>query len=178
MKIAIGSKNPTKIAAVKNVLGDGYEVISVDAPSLVSEQPFGDEETVNGALNRARACIEADDIDFAIGLEGGVQDSKYGLMVINWGALVDKNGNEFVASGARAPLPGEVALLVLEGNPLGKAIDLYTKRIGVSKKEGAMGIVTNSRINRDEMFTHVVKALVGQYEYKSAVSEYWRKITE
>ncbi len=170
MKIAIGSKNPTKIAAVKNVLGDDYEVMSIDVPSFVSEQPFGDEETVKGALNRAKACLEAANIDFAIGLEGGVAEFDFGLMVINWGALIDRNGNEYVASGARAPLPQEVASEVRKGKSLGEAIDLYTKRIGVSKKEGAMGIITNSRINRDEMFTHVVKALVGQYEYMSRMA--------
>lgn len=166
MKIAVGSVNPAKIMAVKKILEKNFEVVPVDAPSLVSEQPIGDQETVKGAINRAQTCLEGreEEFTFAIGLEGGVVDTEYGLMVINWGALVDPQGNVFIASGARAPLPADVAKKVLNGQTLGEAIDAYTKRIGVSKKEGAMGVITNGRINRDEMFSHVVKALIGQYE--------------
>lgn len=171
MKIAVGSTNPTKIKAVRNVLGDLIEIIPIDVPSYVSEQPFGDEETLTGALNRARACLELADVQFAIGLEGGVKESEHGLMVINWGALVDLDGNEYIASGARAVLPIEVEKEIHSGNTLGEAMDGFTKRKGVSKKEGAMGIITNGRINRDEMFAHVVKILVGQYEFYKTLQD-------
>jgi inosine/xanthosine triphosphatase len=165
MKVAIGSINPTKIAAVKSVLGSSVEVMPFNVPSSVAEQPFGDEETLKGALNRAKACLETSDAHFAIGLEGGVAEVEQGFLVINWGALVDRNGNEFIASGARAVLPTEIIKELRSGKTLGEAMDVYTKRTGVSKKEGAMGIITNGRINRDEMFAHVVKALVGQFEF-------------
>jgi inosine/xanthosine triphosphatase len=165
MRVAIGSTNPTKVEAVKRVLGDNIELLQIEAPSFVSEQPFGDEETLKGALNRAKACLETAEVQFAIGLEGGVANTEYGLMVINWGALVDNSGKEYIASGARTVLPGEVDQEIQSGKTLGEAIDIYTRRKGVSKKEGAMGIITNGRINRDEMFAHVVKVLVGQYEF-------------
>ncbi|MCT8137321.1 DUF84 family protein [Anaerobacillus sp. CMMVII] len=170
MKVAVGSTNPTKVKAVHNVVGDLFEVIPLKVPSDVSEQPFGDQETVTGALNRAKTCLEVCEADFAIGLEGGVAETEYGMLVINWGALVDRDGNEYIASGARAILPDEVASLVRDGRTLGEAMDLYTKRLGVSKLEGAMGIITNSRINRDEMFSHVVKVLIGQYEFHKGQS--------
>ncbi|MFN7250595.1 MAG: DUF84 family protein [Anaerobacillus sp.] len=165
MRVAVGSTNPTKIAAVKRVLGNNIELLPIEAPSYVSEQPFGDEETVKGALNRARASLAAAEVQFAIGLEGGVAETEYGLMVINWGALVDNSGKEYIASGARTLLPAEVHQEIQNGKTLGEAMDIFTNREGVSKKEGAMGIITNGRINRDEMFAHVVKALVGQYEF-------------
>lgn len=171
MKVAVGSTNPTKIEAVRNVLGGLIEIIPIDAPSYVSEQPFGDEETLTGALNRARECLKKADVQFAIGLEGGVTKSDRGLMVINWGALVDLGGNEYIASGARAVLPFEVEKEIQSGKTLGEAMDGFTKRKGVSKKEGAMGIITNGRINRDEMFAHVVKILVGQYEFNKNLQE-------
>lgn len=166
MKIAIGSTNPAKVKAVESVLGVQYEVMPVEAPSNVSDQPFGDKETIKGAINRASNSLKTNkDLVFAIGLEGGVTETEYGLMVINWGAIVCHDGTSFVASGARAVLPEKVSTLVIQGKTLGEAMDIYTKRNGVSKKEGAMGIITNGRINRDEMFSHVVKALYGQYEF-------------
>ncbi|RXI98599.1 DUF84 family protein [Anaerobacillus alkaliphilus] len=170
MRVAIGSKNPTKVAAVEGVLGSSFEIVALDVPSEVSEQPFGDEETIRGAVNRAKACLKSVNVDFAIGLEGGVTETEYGLMVINWGALVDYKGNVFIASGARAVLPGEVSAEINHGKTLGQAMDVYTKRNGVSKKEGAMGIITNGRLNRDEMFAHVIKVLIGQYDFHNAVN--------
>lgn len=171
MKVAVGSTNPTKITAVKNVLGSQIELLPLEVPSSVSEQPFGDEETVAGAINRAKACFVKNNIDFAIGLEGGVIETRYGLMIINWGALVDEEGNEYIASGVRALLPNEIANAVRQGKTLGQAMDMYTNRKGVSKKEGAMGVITNGRINRDEMFSHVVKALVGQFEFEKIINK-------
>lgn len=165
MRVAVGSTNPTKVSAVIDVLGDHVEIFSISADSSVSEQPFGDRETIQGASNRAKECMKEGVFDIAIGLEGGVCETEFGLMVINWGALVDNQGNEWVASGARAVLPNEIVNHVRKGKTLGEAMDLYTKRYEVSKKEGAMGIITNGRILRHEMFSHVVKALVGQYEF-------------
>lgn len=68
MRVAIGSKNPAKINAVKNVFKD--EIISVDAESGVSEQPMSDEETIKGAINRAIQAAELGEAEIGIGLEG------------------------------------------------------------------------------------------------------------
>ncbi len=171
MKVAVGSTNPTKIAAVESVLGNSYQIVAFDAPSEVSEQPIGDQETIRGALNRAKACLTALDVEFAIGLEGGVLKTELGMMVINWGALVDRDGNEYIASGARAILPDGIEAELVSGKTLGQAMDIFTKRNGVSKKEGAMGVITNGRLPRAEMFAHVVKVLIGQYEFYDGLKQ-------
>lgn len=84
--VAVGSQNPCKINAVKDAFAlcfpdaslvvDGCEV-----DSGVAAQPFSDEETYNGALNRARgaeyAWAQTHDEQpptFAVGLEGGVKE--------------------------------------------------------------------------------------------------------
>ena len=56
-KIYIGSKNPAKIAAVEEVFIN-YSIISQDVDSGVSCQPIGDEETIQGALNRALKFLQ------------------------------------------------------------------------------------------------------------------------
>lgn len=163
MKIAIGSKNKTKILACERVFPEA-EIIAMRAPSDVSEQPFSDEETLQGAKNRAKWCLEQEGISFGIGLEGGVMQMKDTLYLCNWGALATKD-KIFVASGAKIPLPQEVAKRLEAGIELGDVMDDYAKRKNVRQNEGAIGIFTNGYISRTELFMHVVSMLRGQYEF-------------
>ena len=167
MRIAVGSKNPAKINAVKAAFIDGsIEIVSVDAESGVSDQPMSDEETIKGAVNRAIQAAERAEADIGIGLEGGVQQTPYGLMLCNWGALAVEGMEPIIAGGARIPLPEEIASQLLIGAELGPVMDEYAKKQNVRKNEGAVGIFTNGQVNRSEMFTHVMKLLAGQYEYQ------------
>jgi inosine/xanthosine triphosphatase len=167
IKVAIGSHNPAKIEAVQMAFQPyGYQITPVKAESAVSEQPFSDEETINGALNRAKNCLEIlSSADIAIGLEGGVTKTPYGLMLCNWGALVTRDGQFFIAGGARIPLPKEVADRVLQGEELGPVMDYFTQKQNIRKKEGAIGVFTNDHITRAQMFEHIMKMLIGQWEY-------------
>lgn len=168
MKVAVGSKNPAKINAVKAAFKKtDYEIVSIDAESGVSDQPMSDEETIRGAVNRAIEAAEKGEAGIGIGLEGGVQQTPYGLMLCNWGALAVKGMEPIIAGGARIPLPDEVAQQLLAGSELGPVMDDYAKKQNVRKNEGAIGIFTNGQIDRSEMFTHVMKLLAGQYEYKT-----------
>lgn len=162
MKIIIGSKNPTKIKAVQDIFYN-EEVISLDVPSNVSVQPFSDDETMEGAINRAKQC--ASDKAIGIGLEGGVMYVQDQLFLCNWGALVTPNKEVYTASGARIPLPDEIDVQLKAGFELGDLMDIYAKKKGVRHKEGAIGIFTNEKVSRHEMFAHVVKLLRGQWEY-------------
>lgn len=169
MKIIIGSNNPAKVAAVKNAfLYQQTEFLSLDIPSGVSEQPFSDEETIKGAINRAVCALEMGNGDIGIGLEGGVQETSHGLLVCNWGALATKNTEPIIAGGARFLLPLEIAERLRAGEELGPIMDDYAKKENVRKNEGAVGIFTNGLINRSEMFSHIMNLLVGQYHYKKA----------
>ena len=82
MRIHVGSLNPVKINAVKRMFAYVFpdrdlDVVGVDVHSGISEQPF-DEETLSGALNRARQAL--DDAELAVGIEGGlIQYDKLGL---------------------------------------------------------------------------------------------------
>ena len=57
MKVVVGSKNKTKVGAVEKVWKDA-EITSISVPSGVSAQPFSDEETMQGAINRAKRALE------------------------------------------------------------------------------------------------------------------------
>jgi len=167
MRVAIGSKNVTKVKAVEeafkrySVTIEGFDVLSG-----VREQPFSDEETIEGAINRANACLEISEARLGIGLEGGVQPTKYGLFLCNWGALVEVGKPPIICGGARILLPKEIENKLLEGQELGPVMDAYTNMKNIRSHEGAIGIFTNGLIPRKEMFLHVTTLLVGQFEYR------------
>lgn len=164
MKIVIGSYNNTKIQAVKAVFPH-WTVIPKDVPSHVSPQPIGDEETLRGAVNRAKAGQTSEQNSIGIGLEGGVMYLEDGLYLCNWGALVDINGEVYTASGARIKLPKAFQKKINDGYELSTIMNEYTKRHDIRHHEGAIGIFTKNQVPSDEMFTHVVKLLRGQMEY-------------
>lgn len=170
MRIAIGSKNPAKISAVQQGFKDySCTFIPVAVPSGVSDQPFSDAETIQGAANRAISAAAETGANIGIGLEGGVQQTDQGLFLCNWGALVLIGCKPVIAGGARIPLPEEIAGRLISGEELGPVMDDYARKQNVRKKEGAIGVFTNGKVDRGEMFAHVVKLLVGQYEYRQGI---------
>lgn len=169
MEVQVGSTNPTKINAVKRVFSDA-NIIGKNVSSHVSEQPFSDEETRLGAINRAKQCVDVSKRVLGIGLEGGVMYLENQLYLCNWGALVTPENLLFTASGARIPLPEDIAEGLQAGKELGDIIDEYVSKRDIRKKEGTIGIFTNQLITRSDLFTHVVKLLRGQWEYSKKVN--------
>ncbi|GGM26333.1 NTPase [Paraliobacillus quinghaiensis] len=170
MAIIIGSKNPTKVKAVQEVFNNQI-VYAEDVPSNVSNQPLSDEETLMGASNRAKQAIDLNNAEIGIGLEGGVMELDGMTYLCSWGAMIDKKGVQFNASGARIPLPIEITEGLRQGKELGDLMDLYAQKQDVRKNEGAIGIFTNNLIGRKEMFVHILKLMKGQHEiyYKNKV---------
>ncbi|AYV74135.1 MULTISPECIES: DUF84 family protein [Niallia] len=168
MKVCIGTNNKAKVKAVKNCLekDTAIEFATFNVSSGVSEQPFSDEETIKGAVNRAKAALQEGAGEIGIGLEGGVHRTNDTLFLTNWGALVWKDGTTYIASGARIPLPKEIETKLVAGRELGPVMDEYVQKENVRSTEGAIGIFTNGRINRTAMFEHVVELLLGQMEYQ------------
>ncbi|WP_306465445.1 DUF84 family protein [Bacillus sp. NTK074B] len=170
LKVAIGTTNPAKVQAIQKAFKGQYGEVHFEClktESHVSEQPMSDQETIEGALNRAKIVLKTTGSDVGIGLEGGVSESLYGMFVCNWGALVDLNGTEIIGGGARIALPKEISHEIKAGKELGPLMDEYTQRTGIRKKEGAIGVFTNGLLTREEMFRHVVGLLIGQWQYQT-----------
>ena len=165
IQASIASKNPAKINAVATAmetLGYAFDLASAEAASGVSEQPRSLEETRLGAINRAKT-LSAESVDIAIGLEGGVYELEGEMYLCNWGALATNDGKIYTAAGAQLPLPEEIAERLRVGGELGPVMDAYANEIGVRHHKGAVGVLTSGLVNRDEMFSHIVKLLLGQY---------------
>ncbi len=159
-RVAVGSRNPVKVAAVSQVvrrLHAAALVEGVQVPSGVPDQPVGDAETQLGAAARARAAREALDADIGVGLEGGVVDEGGGAMrTCAWAAVALRDGREFLGGSLSMPLPPAVAALVRSGVELGHAMDALTGGTDTKHGAGAVGILTNGMIDRQRAYETLV----------------------
>ncbi|PIC65209.1 inosine/xanthosine triphosphatase [Sporosarcina sp. P13] len=167
MKFVLGSENQAKLRAVIRTIErhmGNSTVSSAAVASGVSTQPINDEETRQGAINRAVAA-SALEHTYGIGLEGGVRMIEETMYLCNWGALATPEGQIFTAAGAQIPLPEELADEIRSGKELGDAVDQYFKKQNIRLSEGAMGMLTAQTVPRDVLFEHIMQLLIGQFLY-------------
>ena len=159
LKIAIGSKNPVKMAAAKTILAQAFpkaRFVSAAVSSGVREQPWGDEETRRGALNRAKAALKEVGADFGLGLEGGVMETPVGLMTCAWCAIVDRNDKVGFGGGLNMLLPPVIAEVLRAHGELGPAMDALVNQRNTKQKGGAVGILTNGLSSRQLAYEQLV----------------------
>lgn len=153
LTIAVGSTNPAKSSAVRDLCErafPGCTVVALEVPSGVPEQPIGPAQTAEGARNRARAALAAvEGARLGFGLEGGVDAEGH---LINCVVAVSAEGRENQVWGVRFPLPPAVVARVLEGEELSPVMDEVAGRAEGKKKLGAVGILTNGLFTRADMW--------------------------
>jgi inosine/xanthosine triphosphatase len=159
LRIAVGTTNPAKLEAVKEILQDYLHlkhamVTGMKADSGVSDQPKSLDETITGAMNRARGAFS--DCKYSLGIESGlfpVPHTKSGYMDVCAVAIYD--GKEFhlgLSSAWEFPDPAIIRLMLDEGLDMSQAINKVglTGDPNIGSAEGAIGIVTKGRISRKE----------------------------
>ncbi|MFC4549047.1 MULTISPECIES: inosine/xanthosine triphosphatase [Halorussus] len=186
MRVGVGSTNPVKrrateaafeslestasdTAASETTATDSTPVESVAVESVavasgVSEQPFGERETVAGAENRARNALDSGEYDLGVGLEGGVAEAEGvdGLFLVMWAAATD---GERVGRGAgpRLRLPDAIADRIRDGEELGPVMDDVLGEDDVAKKQGAAGALTAGIVDREGALADAVAGALGPF---------------
>ncbi len=159
-RVVVGSTNPVKIGAARAVLqrlAPEVDVVGHAVPSGVPDQPWGDEETIRGALARARGACALEGAELGIGIEGGVVANDDGsLRTCAWAAVVARDGRKGVGGSLAMPLPTRVAQLVRDGMELGQAMDRVTGAHDVKRGAGAVGILTAGLVSRREAYEVLV----------------------
>jgi inosine/xanthosine triphosphatase len=166
MDIIIGSTNPVKRAAAENILSIVFpdaNFACLDVPSNVSPQPWGDDETRQGAYNRAHNILEATAADIGVGLEGGVVECSLGLMTTAWCVVLRRNGTVGIGGGINILLPDSVAQAVRSGIELGPAMDTLVGEHNTKQKSGAIGILTDGLLNRQQAYEVIVQLAVAPF---------------
>ena len=158
-RIAVGSKNPVKIAATMAVLAPlapaaTFEGVAV--ASNVPDQPFGDDETIRGARTRAEAARAALDADLGVGIEGGCVETAEGMRTCAWAVVVDREGRVGTGGSLVMPLPDSVAKMIREGAELGHAMDALVAQHNMKHGAGAVGILTAGLVDRQRAYEILV----------------------
>lgn len=156
--IAVGSLNRVKVEAVRTVMErifGSVRITAVDVLSGVPPQPF-EEQTRQGAINRARAALGGHDL--AVGIEAGVFRKEDGLYDVQYCAVLDKKGRLTVGMGSGFMYPPPVAGLVLGGMTVGDAVEKVFGTTGIGKKQGAVGLLSGGLLDRGSLTEQSVTA--------------------
>lgn len=158
LRVNVGSNNPIKAQAVKNVFERALgptEVRLVPVESGVPVQPF-DDETAKGACERARRALL--DADFGVGIEAGLIWHKALQLYfdVQFCAIVSRDGKITVGHGAGFVYPPKVITEVLAGRPVG---DVMSELTGIEKlghKIGAIGYLSKGVLTREQLTEQAV----------------------
>jgi inosine/xanthosine triphosphatase len=154
--VHVGSANPVKIDAVRAAFAESdrfraFELIARDVATGVRDQPTSLDETLRGAITRARNAFA--DCALSVGIEDGLFTVPYtqsGYMNVCACAIFDGRRDHLgLASAFEYPLD-VVRLVVDQGLDITQAfvkagLSVNT-RLGAA--DGAIGVLTSGRLTR------------------------------
>lgn len=166
LRVAVGSKNPVKVEAVKTVFQRVFphsevEALGVLVESGVGEQPE-EEETAEGAKNRATRAIELEGsgkASFGVGIEAGLfwNESIGDYLDIQHCVIVDREERVTFGQGPGFLYPPALIQEVRDGASVGEAMEkLYGKNLG--SDIGAVGFLSEGHITRVKLTEQAVLA--------------------
>jgi inosine/xanthosine triphosphatase len=154
--VAIGSKNPAKTQGARTAFlrfFPGAEFVEVDTASSVRSQPLSLDETVQGALERARIALrQSGEAEFGVGVEAGlvaIEDEYLNLQVA---AITDRKGRSTLGSSSGFMVPGLVVRQMQIG---GLELDRFTRGLTgaekVREEDGVVFHLTKGAVSRLDM---------------------------
>ncbi len=168
MKILVGSENPVKIEAAKEVFSKYFgqvKVAGIEVSSKVSTQPIN-EETFEGAKNRALQLKKLNEkknlgADFFVGIEGGITKLYSKWFTLGVGCVIDNQGRVGYGISPYFELPGSIVEQLLSGSELGEVMEKISGKDNIRQREGAIGFLSKGVMNRKNLYIHsLIVALV------------------
>lgn len=176
--VVVGSTNPVKLAAARAVIArvaPGASVHQLNVASGVPDQPWGDDETRNGAAERARQALVqyGNEAQLGVGLEGGVVlEADGSLRTCAWAVVCAHDGRQGFGGSLAMPLPEKVAALVKAGAELGHAMDVVAKLVDTKRRTGAVGILTAGLIDRQRAYEPLITYALAPF----LASDYFERV--
>ncbi|MDP8012037.1 MAG: pantetheine-phosphate adenylyltransferase [Thermoplasmata archaeon] len=149
--INVGSDNEIKLNAVKKVFSkffDDFEVLGKKIQGL-KNQPY-DNEIIYCAYKRAKEAIG--DGDYGIGIEAGLVWDSYikKYFDVHYVVILDKLGNVNFSRSMGFVYP-DTFMEFFDDGEIGKRFDEYYGTEDIGRKRGAIGFLTNNKINREKL---------------------------
>ena len=161
-KVYVASANPVKIEATKEGFlqmfpNKKFEFEGMGVSSGIPEQPIGLEQTLMGALNRIENLKKIKkNGNFYVGIEGGIRKMGHDWFAFAWMAVQSESGLTGKAQTGHFMLPPKVISLLEKGYELGDADDIVFGKNNSKQKSGAVGIMTDDKIDRKEYYQHAM----------------------
>lgn len=155
MLVAVGSINPVKVKAVEKAFKEVWPqkeimVRGIEVDSGVSSQPMSDEESIQGATNRAQKSLKELNADYGVGLEGGLHKIGSHWFDSGWMVVVDKKGNVGIGSSIKMHTSDKLMNHIHNGKELGEATDIEFKVTNSKQGDGHFGLMTNNLVTRTD----------------------------
>lgn len=163
--VAVGSKNPVKVAAVRQAFKKVWpeETVVVKGyatASGVPDQPMSPKETIQGARNRAQRARKTSNVAYGVGLENGLHKIEGQWFDYAWVVVVDKNGQEGIGATQKIHVPHSIMQHIHQGKELGVVTDELFSLTQSKKGIGYFGVATKGYITRRKSLTDgVIMAL-------------------
>jgi inosine/xanthosine triphosphatase len=160
--VAIGSKNPAKTLGTKKAFSRFFpdvEFKEVDTTSSVQAQPLTLDETIQGALERAKLALRhSDRVDFGVGIEAGLVAFENEHLNMQVAAIMDRRGRFTLGSSSGFMVPGLVVRQMQVG---GVELDRFAKGLTdtekVREEDGVVYHLTKGTISRLDMTEQCVE---------------------
>ena len=167
MKVVAGTSNPNKLAGIERAFKTYFkdvELTYVEVPSGVPPQPFGLEQIVEGARNRAINALKASkSCDYGVGVEGGMFKLGGHYYEVQVAAIVDSDGRITLGLSPSFQVPDRFVDEILKGKAreLEEVVDRYFKTSDIGRKGGIVKVLSKSAVSRDELsYYSVLMALL------------------
>ncbi len=162
LRVAVGSKNPVKLRATRNVLRALAGCVRVTGVRVEKPfaQPLGQAQIIRGAVTRAQQALKASSYDFGVGIEAGLVPAprtRSGFVDVQWCAILDREGNLTLGHGSGFEYPRKaIEEVFVRKREVGKVMERLSgiKRIG--ERMGAIGYLSRGRLTRTRLTEQAV----------------------
>ena len=179
MKVFIGTKNPGKVEGAKRALEKYFEkveIISVNVPSNVSEQPIG-KETYQGALNRVDNLIKYvqennAEADLYMAIESGMLSEMGFWAITNIAVIKNPKGEMGVGASSSFPVPNKYVESIKK-ETLGTVMDRIFTKSDLHNSTGGIGLLTKEVLTRidltEQAFIMALTPFINQETWKDEI---------
>ncbi|MEM3556048.1 MAG: inosine/xanthosine triphosphatase [Candidatus Micrarchaeia archaeon] len=151
--IAVGSTNPSKLKGVERVakkIFKKFKLVGVEVKTKISSQPF-EEETITGAIERAKAAREKLKADYGVGLESGLFKFSDKFFDCQWCAVYDGETTTLGFSMG-FEVPAElIQEIIKDRKTMSEVFEKLSGIDEIGKKKGAIGYLSKGLTERREM---------------------------
>lgn len=151
--IAVGSTNPSKLKGVERVakrIFKKFKLHGIEVKTKIPPQPF-EEETIAGAVERARIAREKFKADYGVGLESGLFKFSDKFFDCQWCAVYDGETTTLGFSMGFEVPEQLVEEMRREGKTMNDIFEKLSRVDEIGRKKGAIGYLSKGLAERREM---------------------------